>query len=79
MTVKDAKGRVVATTTEEASVGTSTAFVALKALQPAVGYGTFTFELQGTASISDPDTLDSDSVLGDTITLQVAQLTKSSA
>ena len=56
--------------------GTSTAFIDLKALRPAVGYGTFTFELAGTASISDPDTLDSDSVLGDTITFQVAQLTK---
>ena len=76
VTVRDAKGRVVGTSTEEAGVGTSTAFIDLKALRPAVGYGTFTFELAGTASISDPDTLDSDSVLGDTITFQVAQLTR---
>jgi hypothetical protein len=75
-TVKDAKGRVVGTTTEEDGAGTATLLVALRSLTPAVAYGNFTVELQGVASVSDPDSLDSDSVLGDTITLQVAQLTK---
>jgi hypothetical protein len=31
-------------------------------------------DVSGQTSLSDPDTLDSDSVLGDTITLQLAQL-----
>jgi serine protease AprX len=72
VTVKDAKGRVIGTTTEEAGAGTSTATLDLRALKAA--YGTFTFQLAGTASVSDPDTLDSDSVLGDSITFQAAQL-----
>jgi serine protease AprX len=75
VTVRDAKGRVVATTTEADGVGTSSAFVDLRTLaNPAVAYGTFTVEVSGQTSLSDPDSLDSDSVLGDTITLQLAQL-----
>jgi serine protease AprX len=72
VTVKDAKGRVIGTSSEESGAGTSTVSIDLRALQ--ASYGTFTLELAGTASISDPDTLDSDSVLGDSVTLQAAQL-----
>ncbi|MCU1487501.1 MAG: peptidase and in, kexin, sedolisin [Actinomycetia bacterium] len=72
VTVKDATGKVVATTTEADGVGTSSALVDLTKL--GVTYGTFTVEVSGQTSLSDPDSLDSDSVLGDTITLQLAQL-----
>jgi serine protease AprX len=76
VTVRDAKGRIVATTTEAADVGTSSAFVDLRPLRnPSVTYGAFTVEVSGMSSVSDPDSLDSDSLLGDTITLQLAQLT----
>jgi serine protease AprX len=68
VTVKDATGRVVGTTTENPSVGTSSVLV------DGVRAGTYTVEVEGRAAVSDPDTLDSDSVLGDTITLQLAQL-----
>jgi serine protease AprX len=72
VTVKDAKGRVIGTSSEESGAGTSTASIDLRALK--ASYGTFTIGLAGTASISDPDTLDSDSVLGDSVTLQAVQL-----
>ena len=41
---------------------------------PAVTYGAFTFEVRGELAVSDPDTLDSESLLGRMVTLQVAQL-----
>jgi serine protease AprX len=72
VTVKDAKGRVIGTSSEESGAGTSTVSIDLRALK--ASYGTFTIGLAGTASISDPDTLDSDSVLGDSVTLQAVQL-----
>ncbi|MCU1377731.1 MAG: peptidase and in, kexin, sedolisin, partial [Acidimicrobiales bacterium] len=76
VTVRDANGRVVATTTEADGVGTSSAFVDLRPLRnPSVTDGAFTVEVSGESSLSDPDGLDSDSLLGDTITLQLAQLT----
>ena len=39
-------------------------------------YGTFTFEVVGNYAASDPDTFDSESLLGRMVTLQVAQLVK---
>lgn len=42
---------------------------------PKVKYGTFTVEVSGFLAASDPDTLDSESLLGRMITLQVAQVT----
>jgi len=39
-----------------------------------VAYGSFTFVASGELAASDPDTLDSESLLGRTVTLQVAQL-----
>ena len=38
--------------------------------------GTFTFEVIGQLAISDPDSFDSESLLGRIVTLQVAQLKK---
>jgi serine protease AprX len=45
--------------------------------QSPVVYGAFTFEVSRELSISDPDTLDSESLLGRMVTLQVAQLVRS--
>jgi serine protease AprX len=73
VTVTDAAGEVVATTEEASGVGTSSAFVDLRELGATAG--TYTVEVSGDAAVSDPDGLDSDSLTGDTITLQVAQLT----
>jgi serine protease AprX len=55
--------------------GTASLLVDLRSFQhPAVTYGAFTFEVSGELSVSDPDTLDSESLLGRMVTLQVAQL-----
>ena len=73
VTVTDAAGKVVGTTTESAGTGSASVLIDLAAAQAA--YGDWTISVVGTAALSDPDTLDSDSALGDSITLQVAQLT----
>jgi serine protease AprX len=70
VTVKDASGAVVGTTTESATAGSGTATTSV--LVP--GPGTYTFDVVGDYAASDPDTLDSDSVLGRSVTLHVAQL-----
>lgn len=75
VTVRDAAGQVLGTTTEASrGAGTSSLFVDLSTFAPAVTYGAFTFEVVGTLAVSDPDTLDSESLLGRMVTLQVAQL-----
>ena len=73
VTVKDAAGKVVGTTTE-ASTGAGTASVLLPL--GSAKRGTFVFEVAGDYGVSDPDTIDSASLAGETITLQVAQLRK---
>ena len=70
VTVKDGSGAVVGTTTESATAGSGTATTSV--LVP--GPGTYTFDVVGDYAASDPDTLDSDSVLGRMVTLHVAQL-----
>jgi serine protease AprX len=70
VTVKDASGAVVGTTTESATAGSGTATTSV--LVP--GPGTYTFDVVGDYAASDPDTLDSDSVFGRMVTLHVAQL-----
>jgi serine protease AprX len=75
VTVKDASGRVLGTTTESITAGAGTASVLINlAAAGAVVYGNFTFEVSGFYAASDPDTLDSDSLLGRIVGLQVAQL-----
>ena len=76
VTLRDAAGTVVATTTELSGTGTATAFVDLSTLAARAAFGDWTVEVSGTEAASDPDTLDSDSALGDSITLQVAQLAR---
>jgi len=72
VTVTDAKGKVLVADTVTAGIGTATAFVVV----PTGTVGPYTVTVTGDQSVSDPDTLDSDSVLGDTITLSVVQATK---
>jgi serine protease AprX len=71
LTVKDAAGTVIATGEELASAGTNTAFIDLQSVA-GISYGTFTIEISGFLAVSDPDTFDSDSLLGRMNTLQVA-------
>jgi serine protease AprX len=77
VTVRDAAGQVLGTTTESLTegAGTASAFIDLRSFHnPAVAYGAFTFEVRGEYAASDPDTLDSDSLLGRVVALQVAQV-----
>ncbi len=78
VTVRDAAGQVLGTTTESFVDGSGTASLLLDlgALAPAPVYGGFTFEVVGTYAASDPDTFDSESLLGRMVTVQVAQLVK---
>jgi serine protease AprX len=78
VTVRDAAGRILGTTTESitAGAGTASVFIDLGAASPPAAYGAFTFEVSGVYAASDPDTLDSDSLLGRVVALQVAQLTR---
>ena len=77
VTVRDAAGRVLGTTTESLTegAGTATAFIDLSKVGPVV-YGTFPFDVSGVYAASDPDTLDSDSLLGRVVALSVAQLSR---
>jgi serine protease AprX len=80
VTVRDAAGQVLGVTTESITqgAGTATVQVDLRSFaNPAVTYGAFTFEVSGELAASDPDTVDSESLLGRMVTLQVAQLTRS--
>jgi serine protease AprX len=63
--VKDPKGAVVGTSTESITSGHGTAYVLVKAKLA----GTYTFEIVGDYAVSDPDTIDSDSVLGRVVLL----------
>jgi serine protease AprX len=79
VTVKDASGKVIGTGTEAGlldGAGTNSTFVDFSKVAGGVKYGTFTVEVSGTYAASDPDTLDSDSLLGRVVVLQVAQATK---
>ncbi|CAI9404970.1 S8 family serine peptidase [Nocardioides sp. T2.26MG-1] len=71
--VLDPDGKVVGTTTTDPVAGSGTA---LATVRPSGGLkaGTYTFEVTGDYAASDPDTVDSDSVLGRFVTLHVAQL-----
>lgn len=78
VTVRDEGGQLLGTTTEAAAgAGTASAFIDLRSFRnPAVTYGAFTFDVSGEFAVSDPDTIDSESLLGRMVTLQVAQLTQ---
>lgn len=77
VTVRDAAGKVVGTTTEAPlTAGSGTAKVLVDLAKNRAKRGTFSFGVVGDYAVSDPDGLDSDSVLGRMVTVQVAQLVK---
>ena len=69
-TVKDPSGRVMAATVTDMFYATGIAHVLVPVLRP----GTYTIEVSGEYAVSDPDTIDSDSINGRVVFLQVAQL-----
>jgi serine protease AprX len=72
VTVLDGTGQVLGTTTESTSgAGTSSLLLDLRAA--AAHPGAYTFRVSGQRAVSDPDTLDSESLLGRVVVLQVAQ------
>ncbi|MCA1726242.1 MAG: S8 family serine peptidase [Actinobacteria bacterium] len=70
--VLDASGRSLGTTTEAFWSGTGTAFLDLRELKPA--FGEFTIVASGDLAAADPDTIDSESILGRMVIVHVAQL-----
>ena len=72
VTVIDGTGQVLGKTTESASgAGTASLLIDLKAANAHAG--TYTFQVSGERAVSDPDTFDSESLLGRVVVLQVAQ------
>jgi serine protease AprX len=76
VTVRDATGRVLGTTTEAPLLGAGTAFLFLdlRTFTPRPTPGVLSFDVSGELAASDPDTLDSESLLGRMVTLTVVQL-----
>jgi serine protease AprX len=72
VTVIDGTGQELGTTTESTS-GAGTASLLLDLSAAAAHPGTYTFQVSGQLAVSDPDTLDSESLLGRVVVLQVAQ------
>ncbi len=73
VTVSDAAGKVLGTTTES-TLGAGTASLQIDLKAAGATPGTFTFAVSGDIAASDPDTLDSESAFGRVVVLQVAQL-----
>jgi serine protease AprX len=73
--VRDAVGREVGRT-KEATTGAGTASVLVDLAAANAAPGTFTVEVIGQLALSDPDTFDSESLLGRMVTLQVAPVQK---
>lgn len=68
--ITDANGKVIVEALERVGIGASGILVAI----PAGTAGPYTVDVTGDRAVSDPDTLDSDSLLNDTITFQLVQL-----
>jgi serine protease AprX len=73
MTVRDATGRVIATSTPSFTAGTDSLTIDRTALRGARP-GAWTVEVSGLFSVSDPDTLDNDSILGRTVSVAFMQM-----
>jgi serine protease AprX len=67
--VKDATGQVIIAGTTFAGLNSATAIAPV----PKSAVGPYTVTVTGDQSASDPDTLDSDSIMGDTVSLVVIQ------
>ncbi len=76
VTVRNPKGKVIGTTTESMTAGSGTAVAFIRLRKSGSGPGRYTFSVSGEYAASDPDTLDSDSVLGRMVTLHVAQVAR---
>jgi serine protease AprX len=74
VTVKDAQGRVVGQTTESVDNATGTASALIRLADFGSGPGVYTFDVSGEYAVSDPDTLDSDSIMGRMVVLSVTQM-----
>ena len=72
--VFDPSGAVIASAVSDPDAGSGTAAVRVDLGGANITGGDYRFEVVGNYAASDPDTIDSDSVLGRSITLQVAQL-----
>jgi serine protease AprX len=68
--VTDASGKVVGRTTTNVDYATGIAHALVRNIKP----GRYTVDVSGEYAVSDPDTLDSDSVNGRVVFLQAAQL-----
>lgn len=75
----DPTGKVVATGISDPKAGSGTAVTSIDLAASNLGSGDYRFQVVGDYAVSDPDTIDSDSVLGRQITVQVAQLDKHAA
>ena len=72
--VRDAAGKELGVTAEAtAGSGTSSLMLDLRKIQ-GLTRGFFEFEISGVMAVSDPDNIDSESLLGRVVVLQVAQL-----
>jgi serine protease AprX len=76
VTVRDAAGKELGTTTANLADGAGTASAQIDLIATNAKLGTFSIAVSGDYAASDPDTLDSESLLGRVVVLQVAQLTK---
>ena len=77
ITIRDADGDVVGTSTASAASGVSSVLVDLVHAPPSgvvVTFGTWSITVEGVIAVSDPDTIDNESALGRTVTLQAARL-----
>jgi serine protease AprX len=73
VTVRDAAGRVLAESTSSFAAGTASLTID-RATMRGARFGTWTIEVSGMLSASDPDTLDNDSILGRTVSVAFLQL-----
>ena len=71
--VRDASGKTVGTTTSDVFYSSGISHALVKGLKA----GTYSIEVIGDMTASDPDTIDSDSVNGRVVFVQAAQLAKS--
>jgi serine protease AprX len=74
VTVYDATGRQVGVTTEAYILGAGTSSVLIDLGAAGAVRGNWTFHVSGELAASDPDTFDSESLLGRMVTLTVVQL-----
>ena len=69
-TVTDPRGRTLGTSTASLTQNHGTAKLGVRVTRP----GTYTVKVTGDLAVSDPDTIDSDSINGRVVFLQVAQI-----